>query len=159
MKDLAIKITAAVVDNDQILLIKEKNDQNNQYYWNLIKGTFEPEKDKNIFDTVIRECKEEANINVKIEKIINIIFYRQKDKIRLQINFICSSQGAKPRISSQTDQSGRNEDIIELKFFTKTELSTMDKNQFMDERTYIIIKELLAGNSHDLSILKDVVKL
>lgn len=159
MKNFEIKITATIIKDDKVLLIKEKNTTNNKYYWNLVKGTFEPKKDKSLLDTVIRECKEEVNTQIKIKRVINIIYYRKKDKIRFQFNFLCDGRVKKSFLSNQIDQKSRNEDIAEIKFFTKGQLSKMKKSQFMNERTYIVLNDFLKGKTGHLSTLKEIIKL
>jgi len=159
MKNLEVKITATIIQDGKILLIKERNISDNKYYWNLVKGTFEPGKDKSLLDAVARECKEEVNIEVKIKKLINIIYYRKKDKVRFQFNFLCNGWFKKSSLSNQADQKYRNEDIVEIKPFTKVQLSKMKKSQFMNERTYIVLNDFLKGKAGYLSTLKEIIEL
>lgn len=159
MKNLEIKITATIIKDGKILLIKEKNTADNKYYWNLVKGTFEPGKDKSLLDTVIRECDEEVNTQVKIKNLINIIYYRKNDKVRFQFNFLCNGNVKKSFLSSLGDQKFRNEDIAEIKLFTKGQLSKMKKSEFINERTYIVLNDFIKGKTDHLSTFKEIIKL
>lgn len=159
MKKLEIKITALIAENNNILLIKEQNTDNHKYYWNLIKGSFDSKKDNNIFDTVIRECLEEINTKVKIKKLINIIYYRKKDKIRVQFNFLCNGHVGKAFLSNRIDQKSRNENIVEIKLFTKSQLKLINKKELMNERIYRILKDFLKGNFKDLSTIREIIEL
>jgi len=85
-----IKVSGLIVKDDLVLLIKERLLANKPCQWNLVKGTFEPDLDRSILDTLRRECREEVNMNVSVDGLINLIYYRDKDKVRLQLNFLCS---------------------------------------------------------------------
>jgi ADP-ribose pyrophosphatase YjhB (NUDIX family) len=159
MSNLEIKITALILRDEKVLLIKEKNTDDGKYYWNLIKGTFEPKRDKGILNIVVRECQEEVNIGVAINNLINVIYYRKKDKIRLQFNFVCSAKNGNPVLSHHHEQVSRGEDIIAIKLFTKEQLTLMKKSEFMNERIYLIVHDFLAGKMNDLSVLKEIIEL
>lgn len=159
MINLKIKITATIIKDDKILLIKEKNTSDDKYYWNLVKGTFEPEKDENLFETVIRECLEEVNTRVKIKNLINFIYYRRNNKIRLQFNFLCTGNIKKSFLSNRVNQASRNEQIVEIKLFTREELSKIKRKEFMDERVSCVLNDFLNNKINDISIIKEIIKL
>jgi len=159
MKKLEIKITALIVEDNKILLIKERNTDDQKYYWNLVKGSFDPREDNNLFDTVARECQEEINTKVKIKKLINVIYYRKGEKIRIQFSFLCHGHVQKAFLSNMSNQKLRNEDIVEIKLFTKNQLKLIKKKEFMNERIYLTIKDFLKGNFKDLSTIREIIEL
>lgn len=63
-----------IKDDKEVLLVINKN----RYYWEAPGGKVEVEE--MIEDAVIREIKEETNINVKIIKNIEVYQYYQKEK-------------------------------------------------------------------------------
>lgn len=159
MKKLEIKVAALIMENDKVLLIKEWNATNHQYSWNLVKGSFDYTKDNSIFDAVTRECEEEVNIKIKIKKLINVIYYRNKDKIRIQFNFLCQGLVKKAFLSNLVEQKSRNEDINEIKLFTKSQLKVMKEKEFMNKRIWLTIKDFLKGNYKDLSTIREIIEL
>ncbi|MEK7566338.1 MAG: NUDIX hydrolase, partial [Patescibacteria group bacterium] len=71
---MTIKVGVLVGNKNKLLLIKELNDSNGKYYWNIIKGTFEPKKDRDFLETAKRECKEETGVSVKIKYLQSIMY-------------------------------------------------------------------------------------
>lgn len=65
------KILAFVIRNDKLLLLlgSDKDPQFKESFWYVITGGVE-NQDKNLYDTVRREVKEETNLN--LNKIINL---------------------------------------------------------------------------------------
>lgn len=151
---ITLKIGILVEKNSKVLLIKERNDKDNKYYWNIIKGTFEPNKDRNILDCAIRECQEEAKVKIELKKILNIIYLKKLKKIILQINFLAIMKNKKVTLPKLYIQRARNEDIIDYKFFTKKELKNIKRKELMNKRTYLIIKDWLNNRKFDLTFLK-----
>lgn len=159
IKGLEIKVGALVVANSRVLLIKEKCTPNSEYRWNLVKGSFDPRQDRSLFDTATRECREEINTKIKIKNLINIIYYRQKDKIRVQFNFLCQGRIKGASLSSRKEQASRNEDISEIKLFAKNQLARIKKQEFIDERSYLVIKDFLQGKLQDISLVREIISL
>jgi len=104
MFDIQIKVGALVKKDDGLFLISERG-QSKKYLWNIVKGTFDPKLDKSLLDTAVRECKEEINVKVKVEKLLNFVYLRENKKIRLQFNFLCKIIGKDTaKISSKNKQ-------------------------------------------------------
>lgn len=145
-----IKIGVLVENRGKLLLIKELNSLDGKYYWNIVKGTFEHEKDKNFIETARRECKEEARISVKVNHLQGIMYLHRKNVT--QFNFLASIQKGVPKIANADDQKKENEDIIEIKLFTRNELKKMKESEFMNERAFMAVKNWLKGIINDLSV-------
>jgi 8-oxo-dGTP pyrophosphatase MutT (NUDIX family) len=153
-----IKIGVLIQKNKSLLLIKEKKNSSGKYYWNIIKGTFEPEKDKNPLETAIRECREETGVPVKIKSLLNIIFLKRKLLTTIQLNFIAFPQKDSFKIPKAADQKKRGENIIEIKFFNKKDLKKIKKQDFINKRAYLAIKDWVKGKKYSLELLKCLYK-
>ena len=140
---------------EELLLIKEKNADGN-YLWNIIKGTFEPEKDKNYHDAAIRECKEEVNVEVKLTHLLNIVYLRdgKKEKYINQFNFIAAIEKDEPHVSKKEFQDKLGEDISEVRWFSKEELLDTSKEDFFSERAFLATRNWIDGVRFDLDVLK-----
>ncbi|MBI2630811.1 NUDIX hydrolase [Candidatus Nomurabacteria bacterium] len=154
MSNINLKVGVLASHKGSLLLIKEINSKDKKYYWNIIKGTFDSEKDKDILATAHREAIEEAGVKISIEGFLNIITKSKKGGITIQINLIANLTSKKLKIASRGDQLKENEDIREVKFYTKKELRKMKKDDFMNERAFIAIRGWLNGKKNDISLLK-----
>ena len=143
MTKVTIKTSALIIQNNKILLIKELNDHNKKYYWNLIKGTFDGEKDRAIKNTIQRECIEEINAKIKIKKLLNTVYYRDQNNIRVLFNFLCSLENKNVFLNNQKIQKSYKENIKEIKFFTKNEIKKIKRKDFMNEAIYISIQNFI----------------
>jgi hypothetical protein len=87
--------------------------------------------------------------------LLNIIYLSDKNKNKyvIQFNFIASIIKGLPKLAKKAAQKKLNEDIIELKFFTKNELKKIKKSNFMNERSFLAVKEWLKGKKYNLSVL------
>lgn len=143
MLKVTIKTSALIIQNNKILLIKELNDHNKKYCWNLIKGTFDGVKDHTIKNTIQRECIEEINAKIKIKKLLNTVYYRDQNNIRVLFNFLCSLENKNVFLNNQKIQKSYKENIKEIKFFTKNEIRKIKKKDFMNEAIYISIQNFI----------------
>jgi|GEM_PF-940814 len=157
---IKIKIGILVEYREKLLLIKELNTKDGKYYWNIIKGTFEPDKDNNFLESAIRECKEEAGIEVKVTDLLNIMYLAEKarDKYIIQFNLVAFIKKGVPKLTKKDEQQKRNEDIIELKFFSRNGLKKIKKNDFMNERTYLAVNDWLNNIRGDIKLFKFLSK-
>lgn len=159
-ESIKTKIGILVENNGKLLLIKELNSKDGKYYWNIVKGTFEPDKDNDFIEAAIRECKEEAGIDVKIISLLNIIYLsdKTKNKFVIQFNFIAAIEKGNPQLAGKGEQRGRSEDIIELKYFTKSDLKEIKKDEYMNERAYLAVSEWLKNIAYKTDIFKFISK-
>ena len=139
----------------ELLLIREK-DADGNYLWNIIKGTFEPENDKNYFDAALRECKEEVNVEVKLTHLLNIVYLcdEKKQKYINQFNFIAVIEKGEPHVSGKESQAKLNEDISEIHWFSKEQLLGIPKEDFFSGRTFLATRNWIDGVRFDLDILR-----
>ncbi len=165
MFDIQIKVGALVKKDDGLFLISERGQSTHQrrtkekYLWNIVKGTFDPKLDKSLLDTAVRECKEEINVKVKVEKLLNFVYLRENKKIRLQFNFLCKVVGKDTvKISSKDKQKIYQENINDCKLFSKAELQKLKQKDFIDKRAFVAINDYLAGKSLPLSTIREIIK-
>jgi ADP-ribose pyrophosphatase YjhB (NUDIX family) len=151
------KIGVLIVNNkDELLLIKEKIKKNPEPRWNIIKGTYGDIDDESVFDTAVRECKEEISVDVKLQKALGCYIARQDEKIRIQFNFQASIISGEPKILDISEQDKNNESISEFKWFTKKDLKGMEGSEFISNRIYEIIKGWINGQIYPLDIYKQI---
>jgi len=150
-KDITkIKIGVLAIERNKLLLIKELNSSDGKYYWNIIKGTFEPTKDKDFFEAAKRESREEAGIEIKLVNLINIVYLRKRDRKIIQFNFKALIKKSTPKLSIKNQYKVKNEDIMKVKFFTKNELKKMKKQEFINIRTFLTIRDWIENKNKNL---------
>lgn len=156
--DIKIKIGVIVIDEnkEKILLIKEKIEEKNGYFWNIIKGTYGDNGDESIFDAAKRECLEEASIKVDLLNALGTYISKEKDKVRIQPNFIARVISGVPSVPNSEKQALRNESIQELKWFNRKELGDLKADDFASNRAYELVKDWMSGKEYPLETCKQV---
>lgn len=154
MSNINLKVGVLASHKGSLLLIKEINSKDKKYYLNIIKGTFDSEKDKDLLATARREALEEAGVKISIKGFFNIMIKSKKDSTTIQINLIANLANKNFKLTSASEQLKENEDICEVKFYTKNDLKKMKKGDFMNERAFIATREWLEGKKSDISRLK-----
>jgi ADP-ribose pyrophosphatase YjhB (NUDIX family) len=153
---ITIKTTSLIKNGDKILLIKEWSKKKNGYFWNVVKGTFNPEKDKGLMASAIREAKEEVNLDIIVENILSIFEINKKDGFLLQINFICCSQnGSIPSLSKIYEE---NEEIIDYKWFNYNEFKLLNESEIMDKRVTMIVDDYFSTQLAQLKCPSSIIK-
>lgn len=136
-----IKVSAQVEKEGKLLLIKEKTPSSDGYKWNVIKGTFEPLEDESLEGAIAREVKEEAGINdFNIVGITKSFVVKKQDETIVQINYYVTTDDV---IDIHNIKMEDDEDIIELRLFSKDELLKMKKDDFLTDRAFILINDWL----------------
>ncbi len=157
-QNISLKVGVLVLLKERLLLIKEKNRHDGKYYWNIIKGTFDPRQDDSLVKTAEREAREEAGVNIKVKDIFNIFEVRWGDGITLQFNFLSECKSAKIILSSKEFQKEQSEDIIEARFFNKVEIKKMKRRDFYSERAFIVISQWIKNKDSDRSVFYSLNK-
>lgn len=127
------------------MLIKEKSSHDNQYRWNIIKGTYEPEKDRSLLETAKREAMEEVGANIKNLRLFNVFEVKRDEETIIQFNFLANLRGRNFRLAHKHEQKRRNEDIIEIELFNKKSLGKMGRKDFINERAHSTVRNWIAG--------------
>ena len=84
-----IIVTAAIIKDseDRILITQRKKNSHNALKWEFPGGTLEPEESPE--DCIIREIKEELNINIGVLDIFKTIYHKYKEKTILLLVYEC----------------------------------------------------------------------
>jgi len=144
-KKFTIKVGVLVVNNNRLLLIKERNSHTGEFCWNIVKGS--PDfQDASIRDTARREAVEEAGLRIKDIQFFSALELRRGERTIIQINFIAKSIREKPKISDSLEQKERGEEIVEARFFSRKELSSLKKEDFYGKRALQITREWASLN-------------
>ena len=155
MSKISLKVGILASHRGSLLLIKERHSEDKEYQWNIIKGTFDPEKDKDLFAAAHREALEEAGVKISIKSFLNVMIKNRADHhTTVQINLIANSNSKKFKLTSKIEQQKENEDICEIKFFTKNELGKLKKNDFITDRAFVATREWLKGKKSDITLIE-----
>ena len=155
MKITQIKVGVLIIEDDKILLLKEWSNKRNGFFWNIVKGTYGDVSDESILDCAIRECKEEAGAGVKLDGIVNCVI-ETAEKITVQYNFLAKIISGGLSIAKKSDQLARNENIKELRWMNKNEISELREDDFISKRTQKIVKRWLENKAYPLEVLEEV---
>ena len=157
-RDIIIKAGVLIVKHSKLLLIKERRGRDGKYCWNIVKGTFEPEKDRDFVETATREAKEEANASITIKNLLHVLYLKERERIFIQFNFVADLVGTRFAVSPKEKQRTyrKDEDIIDVRLFSKRDLKNMKRAEFMGARAYRAIQDWLKGERHELGLLKTV---
>ena len=149
-----IKIGVLVTNKKhEMLLIKEKLPNIKRAKWNIIKGTYEDNKET-ILETAVRECREEASIEVGLTHALGIYFYGDKEP-RIQFNFLAVARNDKAAVPDKYHQKLRNEDISEVRWFKIEELTKLKESDYVSRIAYQIIQDwLTTKNKFSLNLYK-----
>lgn len=151
-----VKIAVVVTNKDEkVLLIKEKVEEKPKPLWNIIKGSYDG--GETIFDAAMRECREEASIDVELTHSLGVYASEESEKIRVQFNFLAHAKdGASAQVADAKDQALLNETIEEVRWFTKEEIQAMHPDEFVSSRSYELLMDWVRGESFPLNACKQV---
>ena len=151
-----VKIATVVEgdDREKVLLIKEKYEKRDRPYWNVIKGTFGDNGEESVFEAAVRECREEAGVEVEITGVLGAFVYHQNGKLRIQFNFVARILEGEPKIAPLEEQKFRDESIEEVKWFSRDELSKMSSDEFISPKAHQLIQTWLAGKKYPLEMIR-----
>lgn len=138
----------------RVLLIRERNNRTRRYAWNIIKGTFEPGKDNSIFDTAIREAKEEANAKIKLKYFLATYYLLDGRDALMMFTFVADLLDPRVRVPPQKLQAQYgNDNVIEVRLFTEQQLSRLKPKDFIGMRGYLATRDYLKGIKFPLNIV------
>lgn len=151
-----LKVGILIVDDDRVLLIKEKDNPESPMRWNFIKGTYDEELDKTITGAAIRECREEACVEVELTDALGCYFSNIDGKTRAQFNFLAKITDGTPSVPPADEQRRHDEDISEVRWFSAEELRSMPPEEFISQKTYVALMDHLRGIRYPLGIFREL---
>ncbi|MFQ6118338.1 MAG: NUDIX hydrolase [Methanosarcinales archaeon] len=125
MEKSNIAVSAIVIKNKKFLLLKRNNPP---FKWGPPGGRVF--KGESLLDAVLRETKEEANVNVKILMPIGIWSGYHDDKRLLSISFLCEYISGEVRVSTEHSKA-KWLDVEEIKREIKNENITYSIKEFI----------------------------
>lgn len=150
-----IKIGVIITNKEnKILLIKEKLEDKPIPLWNIIKGTYGDNGEETIFEAAIRECQEEAGVKVNLTNLLGCYIAQRPGKTRIQFNFLAEIIEGEPSLANKKEQKSRDEDISELRWFSKEDITKMNPDEFISKRTYTAVRDWIEGKSYSLDSLR-----
>mgnify|MGYP001353056651 CR=1 FL=1 len=122
-----IIVTAAVIKNknNKILITQRKKTSHNALKWEFPGGTLEP--DESPEQCIIREIKEELNINIGVIDILKVIYHKYKEKTVMLLVYECKYISGKLEKIECNDAKWVNPEEF-LKFdFAEADLPAVEK--------------------------------
>ncbi|MFA7243837.1 MAG: NUDIX hydrolase [Patescibacteria group bacterium] len=155
-QEIYLKIGVVVLnENDEILLIKEKVDEESEPALNIIKGTFD-KPHESIIDCAKRECLEEAGLEVEFLGVLNILTMQSRGKLKIQFNFVARANTDKVSLPKERGLHIEGENIIGESWFTNDQIADLEPKDFVADYTLRIIREWIEnGKVYSLNILED----
>ncbi len=154
-----IKVGVLVINKEgRVLLIKEKHSGMSRAKWNIIKGTHE-DNEETVLETAIRECKEEASVEVRLTHALGVYFYGDKEP-HIQFNFLAVVKNDKAAVPNRYHQKLRDEDITEVRWFKKEELARLKEADYVSKIAYGVVQGWLKDEEkYPLEIYNQPYKL
>jgi 8-oxo-dGTP diphosphatase len=140
-----IHVSAVILDKrGRILLVKE-NKLATRNKWNFPGGHLNPGEE--LVAGVMREAKEETNLNIKVKSLIGIYTGQRENHY---INFVFKAAISSGRVAVD------HEEIQELKWYTLTELSKIPKSTLLNRRKFArILKDLRLNRNIPVGIISE----
>ena len=138
-----IKVTAIIARGNNLLLIKEWSKKRRGYFWNVVKGTYDSKKDKDLISAISREAREEVSLSLKVTGLASVFILKRKNNMTVQFNFSCQALSGKR--SKLRKRYEKNEKIIASAWFSKGELIKLGVKQLFNMRTKKIIDDFCTG--------------
>lgn len=145
-----LKVCLLIAESDKVLLIKENAEKDGVHKWNSVKGTIENE---DILSGAVREAKEEVNVEVSLVNSFGVhVKYYGGDSNKYTVYFLYSAKIVKgePKLTDASEQVGRSEDIVELKWFTKEELNDLKEEDFVSNVSFLLTRKWLDNVTYPL---------
>ncbi len=110
--DTQLKVAGLLLFDGQLLLIREQRIHESSPVWNIVRGTFDPLKDRSLVECLQREVAEETTFTIDETEELPTQFYLSGDKIRVISPYIVRLGALKPI----TPHAVREETILELRW-------------------------------------------
>lgn len=142
-----LKVGILIKRRGKLLLIHERQTETSKLKWNIVKGTVDP-SDRTLTAAAIREVREEVGLRIHPAGILNIAQRLRRKHPVVQVNFLATSMRGAAKVSSKKFQQSLNEDITEIRWFTRAELKKLKLKDCMNDRVTQAIR-LWLQRKHD----------
>ncbi|KKR51722.1 MAG: hypothetical protein UT89_C0010G0002 [Parcubacteria group bacterium GW2011_GWE1_40_20] len=150
-----LKVCCIVAKTSKVLLIKEWSDSKKDYLWNIVKGTFEGDIDKNLVSCVKREIVEETNLRAFPTEFLGIV-NKNGFSTRVYFGFLCKLSKTIDLDKKLYKKYIAGEDITEVKWFSLPEIRKLKEDQFVNDVGYYFVQKWLSGETYPMETLKEI---
>lgn len=136
-----IRCQGAIIRNDHILLIKHREKKDGREYWAIPGGG--REKDETEEECVIREMKEETNLDVTVKKLLLDLKGNPEDYYQRLKTYLClpkkgeAHPGCEPEFDIDEGYA-----IVEVAWFDLRDETTWDKLVIANPFTYPTLQKI-----------------
>jgi 8-oxo-dGTP pyrophosphatase MutT (NUDIX family) len=142
--DIDVKVSAIIEYQGKIALIREKLTKNHNYKWNVCGGGWEP-SDGSFQNAVIREAREEAGLEVVVGELYRLVLVKLEVGYTLRVFFTAQANSDSFRLAKREQQAELEEDIVECRWFAKSEIAAWEDSEFVSSTTAKVIKDYTQG--------------
>ncbi len=82
-----LSVTAAIIEQDDKILIAQRAKGSHKGYWEFPGGKYE--KDETGENAIIREIKEEFEVDIKVKEMLGTVYHQYPDFFLVMDCFIC----------------------------------------------------------------------
>jgi ADP-ribose pyrophosphatase YjhB (NUDIX family) len=154
MIEIQVKVGVLIIEGERLLLIREWSNKKEEYFWNIVKGTYGDVAGETLEECALRECKEETGYQVVLKSLLHCAVVAS-NKTRIQFNFMGVPVG-EAEAQSVKDQKERGEDIQEVRWFSREEVKSMKAEDFINQRAYEATRGWLGGETYPLASIHSI---
>lgn len=133
----------AIIHNHHILLIRHKEHASSHDYWLVPGGGIEAGETEE--GCVIREMKEETNLEVKVERLLLEEQWEEDDSYRGAKTFLCTPLSGEARPGCEPEpEAAMHYAIVEVRWVDLFDEASWGKKITQDHLTYPLLKKLQA---------------
>ncbi|MBU1198975.1 MAG: NUDIX hydrolase [Nanoarchaeota archaeon] len=121
-----IRVGVLIFNEGKLLLIKHVDPKSGYTWWVPLGGGLKEKE--TIFECGAREVMEEANLSVKLDKVIYLrqFIYNIQDQNNIDVYITSSESSGKKAIANLKGMGGDEHFIKELKFFSRDEIKDIN---------------------------------
>jgi len=150
-----LKVCCIITKANKVLLIKEWSENKKDYLWNIVKGTFEGNIDKDLVSCVKREIAEEARLSAGPTDFLGVV-NKNGFSTRVYFGFLCRLSKIVVVDKKLSEKHISGEDITDVKWFDLSEIRKLKEDQFVNDIGYYFVQKWLNGKIYPLEVLKEI---
>lgn len=142
-----VRCQAAIIQEGKILLVKHLNHTTGNIYWWFPGGGLKPGETKEA--CVIREVKEEANIDVNVERLLFEYPGKKLHRYQRLATFLCTIIAGAPRAG---DEFSQTRSLIGVGWFALHDERAWEPDLF-EKHLYPVLARLRVLSKHNRSLI------